>query len=212
MILSSTSYLVGQMPNNQTNSPWSLSLSYAPKFEIRRPLNRNSRMFFKSINIMTDYRIKNRFSFSFGLDYCQNTKTSTSLHFGGDNPPISYFLFRTSFTEFPLQLNFHLIEDSKRLDPFIKTSLRNVYYHSYFRRESSEVFYTLNSDHYYLFCDFGLGSYFKIKDKLSFIFQSSIGFGLKYHTPQYTYFEGLVGLRYTMTKFTDKSNRQSGSF
>lgn len=199
MILSSTSYSDGKIPKDQTNFPWSLSLSYAPKFEIRRPLNRNSRMFLKSINIMTDYRFKNRFSFSFGLDYCQNTETSTSLHFGGSTP-ISYMLYRTSFAEFPIQLNYHIRDDSKKLDPYIKTSLRNVYYHQYYRRESSEDFYTLKSDHYYLFSDFGLGSYLKVKDKLSFIFQASIGFGLKYHTPQYTYFEGLVGFRYTLTK------------
>lgn len=199
MILICASNLIGQISKDQTNLKWSLSLSYAPKFEIRMPLNRNSRMFFKSINIMTDYRFKKRLSFAFGLDFSQNTESSTSLHFSGYPTPVSYLLFRTSFTEFPIQLNYHLVKDSKKIDPFIKASLRNVYYHSYARRITSEVFYTQKSDHFYLFCDIGLGSYLKIKDKFSFIFQASIGFGLLYHTPQYTYFEGLVGLRYNLT-------------
>jgi len=201
LILSSLSYLNGQRLKDQKILPWSFSLSYAPKFEIPRPLSPNGEMIFKSINIMTDKKIKNHFSFSFGLDYSQFTDASISLHFDGSTP-VSSMLFRTSYTAFPIQLNYHIRDDSKRLNPFIKTSLRNIYYHDYYRRESSQEYFTSKNDHYYLFCDFGLGSYFKIHDKFSFIFQASVGFGLKYHTPQYTYFEGLAGFRYTLTKPT----------
>lgn len=202
LIFSGMSFINGQISKEQSNHPWSFSLSYAPKFEIRRPINRNSQMFFKSINIMTDYRFKDHFSIAFGLDYCQNTESDKSLNFNGSTPT-SYMLYRTSFTEFPIQLNYHFSDYMKNLDPYLKTSLRSIYYHYYYRRESSQDYYTAKSDNYFLFCDLGFGSYLKVRDKISLMFQASIGFGLKYHTPQYTYFEGLVGFRYSLTKMSN---------
>ena len=44
----------------------------------------------------------------------------------------------------------------------------------------------------------GIGCDIKITDRISLIYEASIGVGINYYVPDYTYFEGLVGLRYML--------------
>lgn len=48
------------------------------------------------------------------------------------------------------------------------------------------------------FLDVGLGSYLKLSQRLSFKYEMAVGTGINYPRKHYYYFEGLIGLRYTI--------------
>lgn len=200
LIFYSATIIKGQVSENKMRFPWSVSLAYSPKFEIKRPLNSFPRVFFKGFNITTDHKIYNHFSVSLGLNYTQKTENFTSRLLEGANPGPKDLYWYTSFLELPIQLNYHLKSSSNKLDPYIKTSFRNVFYHTRFYTESPQYPYTESYDVYYIFSDLGFGTYLKLKNSLSVMFQASLGVAVKYDTRQYNYFEGLVGLRYTLGK------------
>jgi hypothetical protein len=200
LIFYSATNIKGQDSENKMRFPWSVSLSYSPKFEIRRPLNSFPRTFFKGFNISSDHKIYNHFSVSLGLNYNQKTENFSSRLPEGANPGPMDVYWYTSFIELPIQLNYHLRSSSNKLDPYIKTSFRNIFYHTRFYMASPQYPYTESYDDYYIFSDLGFGTYLNLKSRLSLMFQTSFGVAIKYHTRQYNYFEGLVGLRYTLGK------------
>jgi len=72
--------------------PWAISLSYAPKFEIWRPLNPTNLIYFKSIELSVNKKISQHFSLGFGINYQNLKKMITPLSLTGMG------LIKTSFT------------------------------------------------------------------------------------------------------------------
>jgi hypothetical protein len=63
--------------------------------------------------------------------------------------------------------------------------------------EFPEYNYSDIDDKYFIFWDIGVGSFVNIINNFSIIGQVSVGLGLKYYNPQYTYYKTSIGIRYT---------------
>jgi hypothetical protein len=179
-----------------TTKPWSVSVSYSPKFEIPRGISPAQEKYYLSFDISFDRKIFDHFSMSSGLRF--HTLNRTGIGTGSHIPPFNYMESYT-FLEIPIQINYHPWKNPHRIDPFILTSLINSYYHSVFDVESEfpEYNYSDIDDKYFIFWDIGVGSFVNIINNFSIIGQVSVGLGLKYYNPQYTYYKTSIGIRYT---------------
>jgi hypothetical protein len=196
IILGITSILNGQDSKRDSN-PWSISFSYSPKLEISRYLQYSGgQPFYKSFNNMIDYRLRRHLSLSFGINVNFEKEDYSNSDYNGISYDFRTFSEKIVLFEFPVQLNYHFRDTSKFFNPYIKLGLRNSFYHRDFVILPENLSYPYTR--YFLLMDLGLGSYLKVSNHLSLIYEASVGFGLKYLRSDYVYLEGLIGLRYTL--------------
>jgi hypothetical protein len=190
LILSSSMLAFGQRS-------WSVSISYSPRVEHRGSYIRDLFYYPLSPVFISDFRPTDHFSVSLGISFHYQKDRTESLYFVGTPTPPSYCILRTYLYEIPLQFNLHIFDRSKKLDPFIKTSIRYTFSH-----ESGEIYYpgiqrnSYFNDNYVLW-DFGAGLDINISETISIISQISYGIGLKHYFDDFKYFEPQAGLRYT---------------
>jgi hypothetical protein len=183
--------------NPVSSKPWSVSVSYSPKFEIPRGISSAQEKYFLSFDLSVDRKIIEHFSLSSGLRFHTFNRTGTAIP---SHSPTFQYSESFTFLEFPIQVNYHILEKSGRIDPFIMTSLINSYYHSVFESKLSEYNHSDIYNKYFIFWDIGIGGYLKVNSNFSIISYASMGFGLKYYNPHYTYFKTGLGIRYTLIK------------
>jgi hypothetical protein len=186
---------IGQV--SVSTKPWSVSVSYSPKFEIPRGISPAQEKYYLSFDLSFDRKIFDHFSMSSGLRF--HTLDRTGIAIGSHIPPFNYMESYT-FLEFPIQINYHPLKNPHRINPLILTSLINSYYHSVFEVELTDDNYSDINDKYFIFWDIGVGSIVNISNNFSMIGQVSAGLGLKYYNPQYTYYKTSIGIRYTFLK------------
>jgi len=181
-----------------TIKPWSVSLSYAPKFEIWRPLNPTKEIFFKSFEVSVNKKLSQHFSFGFGINYQNMKKNDHSLTFDGGIE--KDLLYDFTYIDFPIQMNYHFLINHKKIDPYVKASFINSYYHSFFEAKEIDYYQSDTYDKYFICWDLGIGGLLKINKRLSLMCQASLGFGINHYNPQYTFFKSQIGLSYNLTK------------
>lgn len=188
----------GQETKTSEKYPWSLSLSFAPKvgFDLFRniPPHDINESYLLSLDLRADHKVSKKFFYSFGVNFSTNEKHVYHLRF--DAASADYFSFGY-LIEFPLQINYHFINDSKRINPYLKMAIRNSYYHLNSAGTYGASPYSISTSDYFLLSDLGLGTNFQLNDKFSILVESCIGYGLIYWRPNFGYYEGLLGLRYT---------------
>jgi outer membrane protein W len=145
---------------------------------------------------MIDYRLRRHLSLSFGINVNFEKEDYSNSDYNGITYDFRTYSEKTVLFEFPVQLNYHFRDTSKIFNPYIKLGLRNSFYHRDFVISPENLSYPYTR--YFLLMDLGLGSYLKVSNHLSLIYEASIGFGLKYLRSDYVYLEGLIGLRYTL--------------
>ena len=179
--------------------PWVLSLSYAPKFEIFRPLNPTNLIYYKSIELSVNKKISQHFSLGFGINYQNLKKNDHALVFDGDGIDKDLFYNYTNI-DFPIQMNYHFLINHKKIDPYVKVSFINSYYHSSYKAIGIDYYFSDTQDEYFIYWDLGIGGQFKIYKRLSIMCQASLGLRIKHYNPQYTFFKSQIGLSYFLTK------------
>jgi hypothetical protein len=199
LLISISSNVMAQNKENQTY-PWSLSFAYSPKINISKNsinLYFGDQTFFTSFDYKVDHRFSKHFSFSTGVDI---NKISTNFNYQsyiGTNLQDIHYSIKTVLIEIPIQLNYHFRDTSKVFDPYIKIAYRMGFF--YQRTETySNGFNNYEGIKYYNFLETGLGSYLKLSQRISFKYEMSVGYGINYPRTNYYYFEGLIGLRYTL--------------
>jgi hypothetical protein len=181
--------------------PWSFSFSYSPKIDIsKNNINRyfGDESYFVSFDHMIDHRFSKHFSFSFGVDVNKASTVINLQTYNGANYESENYSVKTILIELPIQLNYHFRDTSKVFDPYIKIAVRNGFFYQHTENYSSNGFDNYEGIRHFNFLEAGLGSYLKISQRVSFKYETSIGFGINYLRTNYFYFEGLIGLRYTL--------------
>jgi hypothetical protein len=194
IILSFTLNLKGQ--NSEINR-WSVSFSFSPKLDISKyGPGYNYQSYYKSFTNMFDYQINKHFSFGFGISGSFDKREYSGPVFNGVDYDVISYTYKILLLEFPVQLNYYFIDTAKRINPYFKFGLKN----SLYRRDESASLPISSYPYtrYFLLMDFGLGSNFKISDRLSFTYEASIGFGLIYQRSNYVYLEGQIGIKYAL--------------
>jgi hypothetical protein len=180
-------------------SPWSISLSFSPKLGFNLNGYASSDIdesYLFSLDLRAEHKFSDNFSYSFGVNFNRNDMDFNEIIFDGFGAGQRYKSVRY-LVEFPLQINYHLISNAKRIDPYLKMSLRNSYFHhSTVGTLGNEPISEKTSD-YHLFYDLGFGSHFQINKKISIILESCIGYGVVYYKRKFGYFEDLLGMRYS---------------
>lgn len=185
--------------DTMTIKPWSVSLSYAPKFEIWRPLNPTKDIFFKSFEVSAHHKLSQRFSFGFGINFQNLKKNDHSIVISGGGTEEDN-IYDFTYIDFPVQMNYHFLINNERFDPYFKASIISSYYHSFFEVKGIDYYQSGTYDKYFVCWDLGIGSFLKLNNRLSFVSQASLGFGINHYNPQYTFFKCQIGLNYTLTK------------
>jgi hypothetical protein len=200
LLIISISAIVTAQNKDVPTYPWSLSFSYSPKINISKNsfnLKIGDQSYFTSFDYKIDHQFSKHFSFSTGVDV---NKISTNLNYHSYLGTISQdiqYSYKTVLIELPIQLNYHFRDSSKIFDPYIKIAFRMGFF--YQRTENySYGFDNYEGIKYFNFLDMGLGSYLKLSPKISFKYEMSVGYGVNYLRTNYYYFEGLIGLRYTL--------------
>ena len=120
----------GQETVTSDKFPWSFSLSSTPKigFDLFKnlPPHDINESYFLSLDFKVDHKLTKKISYSFGVNLNTNEKYVHHIIF--DAPSPDYFSF-VYLIEFPLQINYHFTNDSKKIDPYLKMTIRNSYYH-----------------------------------------------------------------------------------
>ncbi len=184
--------------DTKTIKSWSVSLSYAPKFEILRPLSPTKDIFFKSFEVSVNHKISQHVSFGVGINY-QNLNIyghSLDLESGIERD----IIYDYTYVDFPIQMNYHFFNNPNKIDPYVKAAFVNSYYHEFFEEKGIDYYQSGTSDKYFILWDLGIGSFLKINNRLSIMCQASLGFGINHYNPQYTFFKSQIGLSYNLTK------------
>lgn len=179
--------------------PWSISLSYAPRFEIYRPLNPTDLIYFKSFEVSINKKISQHLSIGLGINYQNMKKNDHALVFDGDGINKDLFYDFTYF-DFPIQIDYHFFKNHKTFDPYLKASIINSFYHSFFEAIGIDYYFSDTYTKYFICLDLGIGGQLKIYKRLSLMCQASLGFGINHYNPQYTFFKSQIGLSYYLTK------------
>jgi len=178
---------------------WSVSLSYAPKFEIRRPLSPTNDIFFKSFEMSVNHRISRHISFGVGINYQNMKKTDHAIVFDGDGIDKDY-RYDFTYIDFPIQMNYHFLNTPTKIDPYVKAAFINSYFREYTEATGINYYQSGTFDKYCIFWDLGIGSSLKINNRILIMCQASLGFGINHYNPQYTFFKSQIGLSYNLTK------------
>jgi hypothetical protein len=199
LMITSMISISGQEIMPSEKSPWSISLLFAPKmgFDLfgSVPSGANESYLF-SLDLRAENKFYANFSYSFGVNFNRNKKNVNEVIFDSPFPGAKYKSVGY-LIEFPLQINYHLIKNAKKLDPYIKMSLRNSILNlNTFGTIAGENISGKTYD-YLLLYDLGFGSHFQINKTISVIIESCIGYGVVYYRPKFGYYEGLLGMRYT---------------
>lgn len=190
--------LNGQEAESQDLSKWSVSFSISPQFEVPKYDSYAGESFLVSFDNKFNYRFRDHFSLTFGLGFSFKESTNLSIVFNGISYESENIFEKVYLFEFPFQMNYHFRKSSKQIDPYFKIALKNSCYYYDYESYSPQVQFKTYSIKYSVLMDMGIGSYLKITDRISLIYEASIGVGINYYVPDYTYFEGLVGLRYVL--------------
>jgi hypothetical protein len=200
LIITLTVIVSAQDSKTSHSSPWTISLSYSPKHGLNLFDSYTFypyKSYFFSLDLKAEKRLSDKFSYSLGIDFNRNHENISQIIF---DAPAQITKAKSYLIEFPIQINYYIITNPKNIDPYIKMSLRNSYL--YFSSEGTigdNPILIKNSD-YILFYDLGFGSNFKINDKISIMIESSIVYGLIYKRNSFNYWDGLIGIRYTLKK------------
>lgn len=199
MLFLSITFIAQGQDKDKSSYPWSFSFSYSPKInasKYKNNLNSGDYSYFTSFDHKFDHRITKNLAISFGVDFNRFFLDQEYQSFNGVYSEIRNSYQKTILIEFPMQLNYHFRDTSKVFDPYIKIAYRNAFY--YHNIESSYGYDHYELIRYFSFVEVGIGSYLKLSDNFSLIYESSLGYGLNYRSPHYFYIEGLVGIRYTL--------------
>lgn len=193
--------LSGQNSLSGNASPWAISFSFSPKFDISPPHYAPNDNFVSAFSLKADHRILTKLSYSYGIVYNNSILKTMRLIFDGLGSELS--TNKILILEFPLQLNYHLRATAKKFDPYLMTSLNNSYSHQNYYGKAyhglpSDGEFSIKRSKYCLFYDIGLGTIISLNSSFSLIAETRVGWGLVYYTQKYRFFEGLVGLRYTL--------------
>lgn len=199
LLLLGTIHIVNGQTKEHSSYPWSFSFSYSPKInasKFKNNLNSGEFSYFTSFDHKFDHRVTNNLAVSFGIDFNRYIFNQKFTTFYGIEPGIREIYHRTMLMELPLQLNFHLRDTSKVFNPFFKAAYRNAFHYENIEHSYGYVHYELIR--YFSFIEVGFGSYLKLSNNFSLIYETSFGYGLNYKSPHYYYVEGLIGVRYTL--------------
>ena len=188
----------GQKTESQDLSKWSVSFSVSPQFEVPKYDSYAGESFLISFDNKFNYRFRDHFSLTFGLGFSFKESASLNINFNGLSYESENIFEKVYLFEFPLQINYHFQKRPKQIDPYFKIGLKNSFYYYDYESYSTQDQFKTYSIKYAILLDMGIGSYLRISDRISFIYEASIGVGINYYVPDYTYFEGLVGLRYML--------------
>lgn len=178
--------------NANGQGPWSISIAYAPRIEHRGPYIRNLFYYPVSPGIIADLKITNRISLSSGLLFHYETDENYS-----GSPHIRY-TYKTYLFEVPLQTNYHLYAQTRKFDPFLKSSFRYTHFSLVLKREQTADIIKNQYDDYYFLLDFGAGLNLKIQDNIIFRLQLSYGLGIKHEYKNFRYFEPMISFGYKL--------------
>jgi hypothetical protein len=174
---------------------WSISLSNSPRFEHRYAGEKNLYYYSFSPGFAADYRISDHLSVAGRLTFHHAKSLYEPIVYG---LPLGYYIdLRNSLLEIPVQVNYHLLGGSHRLDPYFKAGIRYTYDHLTSVMTSFEGTETTYDNDSYFLADAGVGAYFRIKDNFSAIGEISYGIGINHFYSDFRYVETLIGLRYT---------------
>lgn len=188
----------GQKSGSQDLSKWSVSFSISPQFEVPEYDSYAGESFLVSFDNKFNYRFRDHFSLTFGLGFSFKKSDYLNIIFNGISYESENIFEKVYLFEFPLQINYHFLKSSKQIDPYLKIALKNSCYYYDNESYSPLVQFKTYSVKYSVLLEMGIGSYLKVTDRISFIYEASIGVGINYYVPDYSYFEGLVGLRYML--------------
>ena len=179
---------------------WSVSISNSPRVEHRGSYIKDLFYYPISPTLISNVRFTDHLSASIGIGFHFQKDRSEALYFVHSQTPPSYVILRTYLYEIPVQLNYHFNDKAKRLDPFLKTSIR--YSLNY---ENGEMYFSgfeknFTLDDSYILWDSGAGINININEAFSIICQVSFGIGLKHYFDNFRYFEPLAGVKYTFKK------------
>lgn len=198
LMITMTVIVSGQDSKTSQSSHWFVSLSYSPKLGLNL-FNSSTiypyKLYLFSLDFIAEHRFTNKLSYSFGIDFNKNHENISQLLF---DAPSEKSKSESYLIEFPLQINYYIISNPKRIDPYIKISLRNSYLYYYNAGGHGGYPVTSKNYDYFLFYDLGFGSNFKINNKISVMTESSVAFGLIYKRNSFNYCQGLLGLRYAL--------------
>ena len=201
LIITSMISVSGQEIMPSEKSPWAISISFSPKLGFNLIGYASSDIdesYLFSLDLRAEHKFSDNFSYSFGVNFNRNDMDFNEIMFVdfGTGQRQRYKSVRY-LVEFPLQINYHLISNAKKIDPYLKMSLRNSYFHHYtVGTIGSEPISEKTSD-YRLFYDLGFGCHFQINKNISIITESCIGYGVVYHNSKFDYYEDLLGIRYS---------------
>ena len=184
--------------DSKTIKQWSVSLSYAPKFEIFRPLSPTKDIYFKGFEVSVNHKISKHLSFGVGINYQNLNIYSPFINL--ENVDEGYINYNYNNFDFPIQMNYLILNNPKKIDPYIKAAFINSYYHTFYEIKGIDYYNSITHDNYFILWDLGVGSFLKISNRLSLMGQASLGFGIKHNNPQYTFFKCQIGLNYYFIK------------
>lgn len=190
----------GQVSKTSKSYPWSVSLSYAPKFGSNHfgsfalyPYD----SYLLSFDLRAEHRFTEKLSYSFGIDFNRNHENISQLVFDGVSEESKS---RSYLIEFPLQINYYIIGNPKNIDPYVSMSLRNSFLPYYKKGTQNGAPFTIKDSDYFLFYDFGIGGNFRLNKTISIIFESSFAYDLTHDKFKFNYFEPLLGIKYSLQK------------
>ena len=123
--------------DTKTIKSWSVSLSWAPKLEIWRPLNPTKDIYLKSFEVSVNHKISQHLSFGIGINYQDFTKYAHSLNLeNGIERDVS-----TNYTylDFPIQMNYHFLNNPKKMILTSRLLLSIHFITSFLKRQALNI-------------------------------------------------------------------------
>jgi len=187
MLTISISQLTLVSQETEKANKWSVSLGYYPFYDFNlsnQVASANDAFYWHSVSGRISYKLSDKFSILSGLS---TRKNKIDLQY--DLFPNAYVT--EVFLELPFQLNYHFPKHSDYFLPYFKMAIINSYLKSSVNEPISD-----KHSYYNILSDMGLGTDFKLNNKLSVISEISIGYFLKYQYSNRAYLNGFFGLQY----------------
>jgi hypothetical protein len=190
----------GQETNKTRQSLWSITIGYAPayNFNLSKYVYSESDFFYSlGLTARADFKMSNKISFSAGLNIRSKEKDYLVIAPTDSWNPHSLDAHETRFfLEFPIQMNYHLLNSYKTFDPYLKISVKNIYYNRKMNGKDQDGPISINDNQYNLLADIGFGSNLRISNSFSLVVETNFGYCLIFDWQNRGYLDGLIGLQY----------------
>jgi hypothetical protein len=190
----------GQETDKTRQSPWSITLGYAPTYNFNLSKYVPSEFdyfYFFGFAARADFKMFNKISFSAGLNIRRKEKDYLIFAPSDTWKPIWLDAHESRFLlEFPIQMNYHLLNSYKTFDPYLKIAVKNIYYNRKMNGKNQDGVISVNDNQYNLLADIGFGSSLRISNSFSLVVETNFGYCLIFDLQNRGYLDGLLGLQY----------------